>query len=117
MGFVGENGAGKITTIGCILGTLFKDGGIIKIFGKEMSNEDIKLREDIGVVFDGENFPGYLTAKQLAAIMRGIYANWDDSLFKKYLDDFALKTNTGFPTRLTPFARQSRPRRRKDSVA
>ena len=90
MGFVGENGAGKTTTIGCILGTLFKEGGAIKIFGKEMSNEDTKLREDIGVVFDGENFPGYLTAKQLADIMRGIYANWDDSLFKKYLDDFRL---------------------------
>lgn len=65
MGFVGENGAGKTTTIGCILGTLFKDGGTIKIFGKEMSNEDIKLREDIGVVFDGENFPGYLRQNSL----------------------------------------------------
>ena len=90
MGFVGENGAGKTTTIGCILNTLFKDDGMIKIFGKTMSDADTELREDIGVVFDGDNFPAYLTANQLADIMRGVYKNWDDSLFQKYLDTFSL---------------------------
>ena len=90
MGFVGENGAGKTTTIGCILNTLFKDDGTINIFGKTMSNEDTELREDIGVVFDGDNFPAYLTANQLADIMRGIYKNWDSALFQKYLNSFHL---------------------------
>lgn len=90
MGFVGENGAGKTTTIGCILNTLAQDAGTVKLFGKGMADADTDLREDIGVVYDGDNFPGYLTAKQLANIMRGLYTNWDDTLFQKLLSTFRL---------------------------
>lgn len=91
MGFVGENGAGKTTTIGCILNTLFKDSGTIKIFGKEYSEGESEIRENIGVVYDGDNFPSYLSAMQLADIMRGVYKNWDDVLFQKYLNSFHLQ--------------------------
>lgn len=90
MGFVGENGAGKTTTIGCILNTAAKDGGTVKLFGKEMTDADTALRENVGVVYDGDNFPGYLTAGQLAHIMKGLYANWDDSLFQHYRNIFHL---------------------------
>lgn len=91
MGFVGENGAGKTTTIGCILNTLKKEHGIIEIFGKEMNDDDVSVREDIGVVYDGDNFPNYLTAIQLSNIMAGIYKQWDTPLFYEYLEKFHLK--------------------------
>lgn len=90
MGYVGENGAGKTTTIGCILNTLSKDSGTIRLFGKEMIDEDTLLRQDIGVVYDGDNFPGYLNAERLASVMRGLYANWDDGLFQSQLANFKL---------------------------
>ncbi len=90
MGYVGENGAGKTTTIGCILNTLSKDSGTIHVFGKTMDDKDTSLREDIGVVYDGDNFPGYLNAERLASVMRGLYSNWDDSLFDKHLKNFRL---------------------------
>lgn len=90
MGFVGENGAGKTTTIGCILNTVIKDTGTIKLFGKEMSDTDTDIRENIGVVYDSDNFPGFWTAKQLSKVMAGFYRNWDFSLFQKYLNDFRL---------------------------
>lgn len=90
MGYVGENGAGKTTTIGCILNTLSKDAGVIKLFGKEMADADISLREEIGVVYDGDNFPDYLSAEKLASVMRGLYTGWDDILFNKKLEDFKL---------------------------
>ena len=93
MGFVGENGAGKTTTIGCILNTLKKDKGSIEIFGKEMNDNDIHIRENIGVVYDGDNFPNYLSAKQLSNIMAGIYKQWDITLFNKYLEIFSLNSN------------------------
>ena len=92
MGYVGENGAGKTTTISCILNTLSKDSGTIELFGREMSDKDTSLREDIGVVYDGDNFPGYLNAEKLASVMRGLYTNWDDGLFQKQLADFKLNT-------------------------
>ncbi|MCU6736574.1 ABC transporter ATP-binding protein [Diplocloster agilis] len=90
MGFVGENGAGKTTTIGCILNTISKDSGTVKLFGKEMSDADTDLREKIGVVYDGDNFPSYWTAEQLSRVMGGLYTRWDNALFHKYLEDFRL---------------------------
>ena len=93
MGFVGENGAGKTTTISCVLNTVSKDSGTIKIFGKELADTDTELKEKIGVVYDGDNFPAYWTAEQLSDVMQGLYANWDNDLFKKYLNDFRLLPN------------------------
>lgn len=90
LGFVGENGAGKTTTIGCILNTVKKDSGIVKLFGREMQDGDTDIREKIGVVYDGDNFPGFWTAKQLSQVMAGIYTQWDNALFQKYLEDFHL---------------------------
>ena len=90
LGFVGENGAGKTTTIGCILNTVIKDSGTVKLFGREMLDADTDMREKIGVVYDGDNFPPYWTAKQLSKIMDGFYTRWDHSLFQKYLEYFHL---------------------------
>ena len=84
LGFVGENGAGKTTTIGCILNTVRKDSGMVKLFGKEMRDTDTDIREKIGVVYDGDNFPGFWSAKQLSQVMEGIYTKWDNALFQKY---------------------------------
>lgn len=90
LGFVGDNGAGKTTTIGCILNTITKDNGQVKLFGTEMLDTDTDIREKIGVVYDGDNFPSYWSAKQLSQVMEGLYTRWDNSLFQKYLEDFHL---------------------------
>lgn len=90
LGFVGENGAGKTTTIGCILNTILKNNGTVKLFGREMQDSDTDIREKIGVVYDGDNFPTYWSAKQLSQVMEGLYHNWDHSLFQKYLESFHL---------------------------
>lgn len=90
LGFVGENGAGKTTTIGCILNTIRKDSGMVKLFGKEMLDMDTDIRENIGVVYDGDNFPAYWTAKQLSLVMEGLYTQWDSALFQNYLEKFHL---------------------------
>lgn len=98
MGYVGENGAGKTTTIGCILNTLLKDSGTIHLFGKEMNDKDTLIREDIGVVYDGDNFPGYLNAERLANVLRELYTNWDDVLFQEQLAKFKLNVKQKIKT-------------------
>ena len=90
VGFIGENGAGKSTTMNCILNVIRRDSGTIKIFGREMTDEDIDIRENIGVVYDSNNFPEYLTAKQLADILGRIYSKWDDFCFEQFLRRFGL---------------------------
>ena len=69
MGLVGENGAGKSTTVKLILDIIKKDSGSIKILGKD-NQEDIKcIKEEIGVVLDEVGFPDCLTAAQIGKIM------------------------------------------------
>ena len=90
VGFIGENGAGKSTTMNCILNVIRRDSGTIEIFGREMTDEDIDIRENIGVVYDSNNFPEYLTAKQLADILGRIYSKWSDFCFEQFLRRFGL---------------------------
>lgn len=74
----------------CILNVLRKDSGKIEIFGKEMSDEDTDIRENIGVVYDSNNFPEHLTAEQLADIFEKIYSKWDNACFEEYMQRFSL---------------------------
>ena len=93
MGFVGENGAGKSTTIGCILNTLIKDSGMVKILGHDMNDDSTDIRDDIGVVYDTNAFPLHLTPLKIASAMRHIFSKWDNTLFKEYLKKFKLPEN------------------------
>ena len=54
MGLIGENGAGKSTTIRSILGMIKPDNGDISVFGKKLT---AKTKEDIGVVLDEVGIP------------------------------------------------------------
>lgn len=98
LGFIGENGAGKSTTMNCILNVIRRDSGDIEIFGKEMTDEDIDIRENIGVVYDSNNFPEHLTARKLADIFGKIYKKWDDTRFKEYLKRFGLSESQKIKT-------------------
>lgn len=90
LGFIGENGAGKSTTINCILNVIKRDSGKIEIFGKEMEADDTEIREEIGVVYDSNNFPQYLTAEQLGTIFAKIYKRWNSDCYRQYLQRFQL---------------------------
>ncbi len=52
MGLIGENGAGKSTTINCILNETQKTSGQILIFGKDHISDEIEIKDKLGVVFD-----------------------------------------------------------------
>ncbi len=90
VGFIGENGAGKSTTIRAILG-LLKDGeGSITVLGEDARKLSPQTKEKIGVVFDGLAFPENLTVKQLNKVMSGIYRTWNTEKFMGYMKEFEL---------------------------
>lgn len=93
MGFIGENGAGKSTTIKSILNIIHFDSGEINIFGKDSKVENGKIKEDIGVVLDDSFLSEYLTPKDINTIMKNIYNKWDEKLYFKYLEEFKLPIN------------------------
>lgn len=79
VGIIGENGAGKTTIIKSILNIIKKDSGDITILENEELNKNIK--EQIGVVFGGSNFPEELNAKEINNSLKNIYKNWNEEKY------------------------------------
>lgn len=96
LGLVGENGAGKSTTIKLILDMIRKDSGTITLFGQDNQKNTVLTKQDIGVVLDEVGIPQFMTAGQIANIMRHTFKNWDDALFKDYLKKLALPADKAF---------------------
>lgn len=90
-GLVGENGAGKSTTIRMIMDALRPDSGEITVLGvNNQSPEFQQIKEDVGVVLDEAYFPETLNAKQVGSIMADTYKRWDAEQYDRYLKRFDL---------------------------
>ena len=97
LGLVGENGAGKSTTLKLIMNTIRRDSGSVQVLGVDnKSNAFSNVKEDIGVVLDEAYFPEVITPKNVNEIMKYTYRNWDTACFKSYLDRFDLPKNKRF---------------------
>jgi len=91
VGFVGENGAGKSTTIRAILDLIRVDSGSVEVLGLDREERrDPAWREQIGVVFDVGHVPDLLTAGEMDKVMAGIYRQWDSQTYQAYLKKFKL---------------------------
>ncbi|MDE7310378.1 MAG: ABC transporter ATP-binding protein [Eubacterium sp.] len=88
VGLIGENGAGKSTTVNTVLGLVQKEEGHVSILEKEVLDDDTK--EQIGVVFDGSNYPEILSPGKINRIMKNIYRSWDEQTYFRLLKQFAL---------------------------
>lgn len=88
VGLIGENGAGKSTTLHAALGLIQKEAGQVSILGSETL--DSAAKEQIGVVFDGSNYPEILSPKKLDRVMKNIYRSWDEAAYFRLLKDFSL---------------------------
>lgn len=97
MGLIGENGAGKSTTIRAILDLIHKDDGTVTFWGQKLSSAK-QLKEDIGVVFDDINFYETLTAAKVGKISQTAYKQWDDRLYRGYLNRFLLPADKEIKT-------------------
>ena len=95
VGFIGENGAGKSTTMKAMLGLMPIEDGEATILGHRIENgeSDSAYKEHIGVVFDECNFPGDLKVKYIQNIMHSIYQTWDREKFVQYMNKFNLPLN------------------------
>ena len=93
MGLVGENGAGKSTTIRMLLGMTRPDSGEIAVFGEKLTPE---LKEKLGVVLDEPGYPSCMTAVQIGRMLSGIYQGWEQRTFEGYLGRLRIPENKPF---------------------
>lgn len=96
MGLIGENGAGKSTTIKLILDAVSRNSGSVSILGKDNKIQMADIKEEVGIVLDEVGFPECLTAKQVGKIMLHTYRRWDMPLYRNYLRTFSLPEDKMF---------------------
>lgn len=88
-GLLGANGAGKSTTIECILGTKNLDRGQVSILGMNPQKERKQLFQKVGVQFQESSYQDKITVKELCEITEVLYNNPLD--YNKLLEEFDLK--------------------------
>lgn len=90
MGLIGENGAGKSTTIHILLDLVRADSGDVLLYGEPHQSAYPALKEDIGVVLDESCFPETLNLRDINSILRSAYKNWSETAFYGYAKRFRL---------------------------
>lgn len=85
-GFIGKNGAGKSTTIDCIIGTKKFNSGKIEIYGHDVSKEPIESKKCFGYVASEPNCYNEMTGYEYLDFIASIYNVSEDNY----------RTNTSF---------------------
>ncbi len=78
-GLLGANGAGKSTTIECILGTKQADAGTVRLLGQDPKKRRRALFERIGVQFQEGDYPREIRVSELCGETASLYresADW-----------------------------------------
>ena len=94
VGFVGQNGAGKSTTIKALLGLIRVDGGEGSVLGTPSDEltraSGAATKERVGVVFDTVSLPGHLRVADVGRIYASAFASWDAHRFSQLTRDLGL---------------------------
>ncbi len=90
MGFIGENGSGKTTTIKLLLNVIDKLNGEIKIFGMDHIQSEVEIKHKIGYVPADDYFTVTATLSDHAKAMSPFYQTWDDAFFETIVETWNL---------------------------
>lgn len=97
LGLVGENGAGKSTTLRLLMNTCPADSGTVSILGTDnQSPAFLTTKQDIGIVLDEAYFPEVMNAQEVGELMARTYQNWDKATYAGYLTRFDLPPKKKF---------------------
>ncbi|HHW93649.1 MAG TPA: ABC transporter ATP-binding protein [Clostridiaceae bacterium] len=91
VGYIGENGAGKSTTIKLLLHLMFPDEGEIRLLGKDVQEFTPQMKKDIAYVFDDLYLPEDMTLNNVQNFHRKLYGQaWQDKTFADLVARFNL---------------------------
>lgn len=93
MGFIGENGSGKTTTIKLLLNGLPKDSGEIKLFGLDHIENEVAVKEKLGYVPADDYFTDNATLASHVKALKPFYQTWDEDFFQTIAKTWNLPPN------------------------
>lgn len=98
VGFIGENGAGKTTTIKAICRLIHLDAGQVRILGEDVTANERRARQHLGVMLDGSFFSSRYRAREIDTILSSIHPRWDHAMFDALLESFELPRDQAIKT-------------------
>ncbi len=90
MGYVGQNGSGKTTTLSLISHLIKADGGECVIDGLRYEEQPVAYKEAIGFVGDTDGFLPDFTVKNIRSICRDFYPTFREQEFNAYMEKWKL---------------------------
>ncbi len=89
-GFIGRNGAGKTTTIKSMLNLVHASAGEVVYFGLPMLENEAEIKQRIGYSTGAVNYYPKKKLKEIIAVTKSFYPNWDDAACREYMRLFKL---------------------------
>ncbi len=96
MGLIGENGAGKSTTIRLLLDMIRPNGGEIAFFGTPQKEYLASSRHELGIVLDEVGINGCMKTGQVESVMASAFPNWDSGEFQRLVRRLNIPTDKSF---------------------
>jgi ABC-2 type transport system ATP-binding protein len=90
--FLGQNGAGKSSTLRMLMGMAHPSGGTGRIFGLKIDDEkdSLLIRERVAFVAEDKRLYDYMTVGQIIRFTRSFFPKWRDDLERRLLEQFEL---------------------------
>jgi ABC-2 type transport system ATP-binding protein len=93
--FLGQNGAGKSSTIKMLLGMIHPTSGSGSVFGHSIDreSESLRIRQEVAFVAEDKRLYDYMTVDEILRFTRSFFPAWDNAFERLLLDRFELPLN------------------------
>src|SRR5262245_10325753 len=89
-GFFGRNGAGKTTSIKCLLNLLRPDAGTVRVFGRNPQQEEVAVKSRLAYVPDAVAFYPWMTVRDTLEYLASFREHWNSEIEADLLKRFQL---------------------------
>jgi len=89
-GFFGRNGAGKTTSIKCLLNLLQPTAGSVRVFGLDPRKAEVAVKSRLSYVPDAVAFYPWMTVSQTLEFFASFRSHWNRDLESDLLERFQL---------------------------
>lgn len=91
-GFLGQNGAGKSSTIRMLLGMMRPTRGRGRVLGHDIADrrQSVEMRRRVAYVSEDKRLYDYMTVSQIVRFTRAFYPTWRGDLERRLLEEFRL---------------------------